>query len=99
MPRRNYQKSNSHPQTLLPKATLPLIKSSSYIFNAFLKIFTLVVAFGLLHGLVLLPVVLSLVGKAPAKVGTEEVREREEKPKKRPKKQPKNGQRMVKKAK
>lgn len=36
--------------------------SDSYVFKTFFKIFLLVVVFGLFHGIVLLPVILSLVG-------------------------------------
>lgn len=36
--------------------------SESYVFHAFLKIFVLVILFGLWHGLFLLPVILSTIG-------------------------------------
>lgn len=36
--------------------------SQAYVFRAFFKIFLLVIAFGLWHGLLLLPVVLSTIG-------------------------------------
>ncbi|XP_033117037.1 patched domain-containing protein 3-like isoform X2 [Anneissia japonica] len=49
--------------TLLAFVLLSL--SSSYIFRTFFKIFFLVVLFGLFHGLVLLPVLLSWIGPAP----------------------------------
>jgi predicted RND superfamily exporter protein len=39
-----------------------LMVSRSFLFNVFFKIFFLVVLFGLFHGLVFLPVVLSLIG-------------------------------------
>nr|XP_002739466.1 PREDICTED: protein patched homolog 1-like [Saccoglossus kowalevskii] len=42
-----------------------LIASSSYIFKVFFKIFFLVVLFGLFHGLVFLPVMLSWTGPSP----------------------------------
>ena len=38
--------------------------SSSYLFVSFFKVFFLVVLFGLFHGLVLLPTVLSISGPA-----------------------------------
>ena len=38
--------------------------SSSYLFVSFFKVFFLVVLFGLFHGLVLLPTVLSIFGPA-----------------------------------
>jgi len=43
-------------------AFVALAFSSSYIFKTFFKIFFLVVVFGLYHGLVYLPVLLSLIG-------------------------------------
>ncbi|XP_031339796.1 protein patched homolog 3-like isoform X2 [Photinus pyralis] len=42
-----------------------LALSQSYIFQVFFKIFALVVAFGMFHGVVLLPVILSFVGPNP----------------------------------
>ena len=39
--------------------------SNSYLFRSFFKVFFLVVVFGLFHGLVLLPTVLSICGPAP----------------------------------
>ena len=45
-----------------------LIVSKSYVFKVFFKIFFLVVLFGLFHGLVFLPVVLSLIG--PPQIAT-----------------------------
>jgi hypothetical protein len=41
-----------------------LCTSSSYLFVGFFKVFFLVVIFGLFHGLVLLPTVLSICGPA-----------------------------------
>ncbi|GLH10958.1 NPC intracellular cholesterol transporter 1 homolog 1b [Gryllus bimaculatus] len=49
--------------TLLALAVLA--NSESYIFVSFFKIFLLVVLFGLFHGVVFLPVVLSFIGPAP----------------------------------
>lgn len=49
--------------TLLGVAMLSL--SEAYTFKAFFKIFLLVILYGLFHGLVLLPVVLSLIGPQP----------------------------------
>ena len=42
-----------------------LVVSKSFVFKVFFKIFFLVVLFGLFHGLVFLPVVLSLIGPPP----------------------------------
>ncbi|XP_046631548.1 uncharacterized protein LOC124311207 [Daphnia pulicaria] len=42
-----------------------LANSDSHVFLTFFKIFVLVVAYGLFHGLLFFPVVLSLVGPAP----------------------------------
>lgn len=39
-----------------------MVFSDSYVFHAFLKIFILVILFGLWHGLFLLPVILSTIG-------------------------------------
>lgn len=43
-------------------AVLMLAFSSSYIFISFFRIFFLVILFGLWHGLIMLPVVLSIIG-------------------------------------
>ena len=43
-------------------AFILLAGSDSHVFSVFFKIFLLVVIFGLFHGLILLPVVLSLIG-------------------------------------
>ena len=40
--------------------------STSHVFVTFFKVFVLTVVFGLLHGLVLLPVLLSLFGPLPS---------------------------------
>lgn len=42
-----------------------LATSKAYIFKSFFKIFLLVILFGLFHGIVFLPVILSIVGPAP----------------------------------
>lgn len=42
--------------------------SKSYIFTAFFRIFSLVILFGLWHGLILLPVVLSTIGPRSLRV-------------------------------
>lgn len=42
-----------------------LAASESYVFFTFFKVFFLVVVFGMFHGLVFLPVILSLLGPAP----------------------------------
>ena len=39
--------------------------SESYVFLSFFKVFSLVIGFGFFHGLVFLPVLLSLVGPSP----------------------------------
>ncbi|RZC34597.1 patched domain-containing protein 3-like [Asbolus verrucosus] len=46
-----------------------LNQSDAYIFQSFFKIFFLVILFGLFHGVVLLPVVLSWIGPKPYNVG------------------------------
>ena len=46
-------------------AFILLAPSKSHVFSSFFKIFFLVVTFGLYHGLVFLPVLLSLVGPLP----------------------------------
>ena len=46
-------------------AFILLAGSESHVFSVFFKIFLMVVAFGLFHGLILLPVILSLIGPAP----------------------------------
>jgi len=46
-------------------AVVVLAGSSSYIFSVFFKVFFLSVIFGLSHGLIFLPVVLSLIGPEP----------------------------------
>ncbi|XP_023326651.1 patched domain-containing protein 3 [Eurytemora carolleeae] len=43
-------------------AFILLATSSSYVFLSFFKIFFLICIFGLFHGLISLPVILSLVG-------------------------------------
>ncbi|XP_034247320.1 protein patched homolog 2-like isoform X2 [Thrips palmi] len=42
-----------------------LVFSNSYIFTAFFKVFLLVIVLGLFHGIVFLPVVLSVIGPKP----------------------------------
>ncbi|XP_059611969.1 patched domain-containing protein 3-like [Phlebotomus argentipes] len=42
-----------------------LATSKAYIFTSFFKIFLLVILFGLFHGIVFLPVILSIVGPPP----------------------------------
>ena len=57
-----------------------LMVSRSFLFNVFFKIFFLVVLFGLFHGLVFLPVVLSLIGPPPIAalhVGNNEIKPEE----------------------
>ncbi|KAJ3640245.1 hypothetical protein Zmor_003554 [Zophobas morio] len=46
-----------------------LSQSEAYIFQSFFKIFLLVILFGLFHGVVLLPVILSLIGPKPYNIG------------------------------
>lgn len=46
-------------------AFILLAASESYVFKTFFKVFFLVVMFGMFHGLVFLPVILSLLGPAP----------------------------------
>ncbi|KAF7383567.1 hypothetical protein HZH66_012917 [Vespula vulgaris] len=43
-------------------AFILLASSKAYLFSAFFKLFTAVVAFGLFHGLLFLPIILSLLG-------------------------------------
>ena len=45
-------------------AILPLAFSNSYVFDVFFKMFALIIGFGLFHGLLVLPVILSLIGPA-----------------------------------
>lgn len=52
-------------------AVLPLSVSITYPFQTFFKIFFLVVLFGLFHGLIYLPVLLSVAGPAPYPTATE----------------------------
>jgi hypothetical protein len=54
-------------------AFILLSTSDTYIFLSFFKIFFLICVFGLYHGLVVLPVVLSLVGPLAEDGGREEV--------------------------
>lgn len=56
--------------TLLALAMLS--GSEAYTFQAFFKIFVLVIGFGLFHGIVFLPVILSIVGPKPYKIIVEE---------------------------
>ena len=49
--------------------------SRSYVFLSFFKVFTLVIVFGLYHGLIFLPVLLSLVGPASYSTSSKEVSE------------------------
>lgn len=44
-----------------------LANSQAYTYRSFFRIFFLVIAFGLFHGVVLLPVILSVVGPRPYK--------------------------------
>jgi hypothetical protein len=53
--------------------------SDSYVFNTFFKMFAMVVLFGLVHGLVLLPICLSILGPLPHKEEEEEEEEEEKK--------------------
>ena len=46
-------------------AFILLAGSESHVFSVFFRVFLLVVVFGLFHGLILLPVILSLIGPAP----------------------------------
>jgi len=46
-------------------AFLPLFMSKSFVFSTFFKVFLLVAAFGLFHGLIFLPVTLSWFGPSP----------------------------------
>ncbi|XP_055387683.1 patched domain-containing protein 3-like isoform X2 [Condylostylus longicornis] len=46
-------------------ALLLLSQSEAYTFKSFFKIFFLIIIFGLFHGVVFLPIVLSLIGPAP----------------------------------
>jgi hypothetical protein len=53
-------------------AFILLSTSDTYIFLSFFKIFFLICVFGLYHGLIVLPVVLSLVGPLAEDAGREE---------------------------
>ncbi|XP_070562444.1 patched domain-containing protein 3-like isoform X2 [Ptychodera flava] len=55
-----------------------LIFSNSYIFKVFFKIFFLVVLFGLFHGLVFLPVMLSWIGPSPYLSAVDTAKEKDE---------------------
>eukprot|EP00475_Leptophrys_vorax_P037780 TRINITY_DN6562_c0_g1_i1.p1 TRINITY_DN6562_c0_g1~~TRINITY_DN6562_c0_g1_i1.p1 ORF type:complete len:686 (+),score=19.97 TRINITY_DN6562_c0_g1_i1:208-2058(+) len=46
-------------------AVLPLAISQSFVFQSFFKMFAMIVALGLWHGLLALPVILSLIGPPP----------------------------------
>ncbi|XP_046328844.2 protein patched homolog 1-like isoform X1 [Haliotis rufescens] len=46
-------------------AFILLVGSNSYVFTTFFKVFLLVVCFGLFHGLIYLPVILSWIGPSP----------------------------------
>eukprot|EP00056_Hartaetosiga_gracilis_P009797 m.141387 g.141387 ORF g.141387 m.141387 type:complete len:719 (-) comp13195_c0_seq2:295-2451(-) len=46
-------------------AILPLVIAKSFIFQVFFKVLSLILFFAILHGLVVLPVILSLVGPDP----------------------------------
>ena len=46
-------------------AFILLAGSESHVFSSFFRIFLLVIIFGLYHGLILLPVMLSLIGPSP----------------------------------
>ncbi|XP_076246094.1 patched domain-containing protein 3 isoform X2 [Calliopsis andreniformis] len=54
-----------------------MLFSESYVFHSFLRIFVLVIVFGLWHGLFLLPVILSTVG--PRSLGSYKMQEQPEK--------------------
>lgn len=55
--------------TLLALAMLS--GSEAYTFQAFFKIFVLVISFGLFHGVVFLPVILSIIGPKPYQIADE----------------------------
>jgi len=46
-------------------ALILLVTSDSHVFSSFFRIFLLVIIFGLFHGLIFLPVILSLIGSEP----------------------------------
>lgn len=48
-------------------ALIMLYNSEAYTYRAFFRIFFFVVAYGLFHGIVLLPVILSIIGPKPYK--------------------------------
>eukprot|EP00095_Tigriopus_kingsejongensis_P003657 maker-scaffold11_size778918-snap-gene-1.12 protein:Tk03657 transcript:maker-scaffold11_size778918-snap-gene-1.12-mRNA-1 annotation:"hypothetical protein DAPPUDRAFT_306990" len=49
-------------------AVLMLMNSKSHVFISYFKVFFLMIVFGLFHGLLFLPVVLSLLGSKPYKI-------------------------------
>ena len=64
-------------------AFILLAGSDSHVFSVFFRIFLLVIIFGLFHGLILLPVMLSLIGPSPYNNATPAVTEKEFSEKKR----------------
>ena len=63
-------------------AFILLANSKSHVFTSFFKIFFLVVTFGLFHGLVVLPVLLSLLGPQAMSLESESSSEALETPQK-----------------
>ena len=50
---------------------MPLVAAETYIYRTFFKCWFAIVLYGISHGLILLPVILSLVGSPPLEEGEE----------------------------
>jgi Niemann-Pick C1 protein len=52
-------------------AILPTAAAKSEVFRTFFRMFVCIIGYGVLHGMVLMPILLSWFGSAPTKVGTQ----------------------------